>query len=300
MKVALIDGDIVAYRCGFAAEHKEYYATIDGQDLLFTSKTELNNYLKDNEWEEYEYESKLEVEPVNYVLNTVKRMIRNIAYEVGADETEIYLSDRANWRDKIATIQKYKGNRDDKRRPLHHDKVVEYMKEKLGAIVVEGLEADDMLAHRQLELQKEGHDPVICSVDKDLLQIPGKHYNFQSMKKLLVSEDTALKNKWMQVLTGDRTDNIPGLRKVGPVTAEKILADVPPQAYSNHVYIAWREAMDTERQPDWIISFDEKTGTTEYIDKDGDECTATLLDVVEEIEQLITIGVPEDGGRFET
>lgn len=301
-RIVLIDGDILAYRCGFACEHKKYYATIDGEQMLFEGKQALNDYIKEHEPEEYEWESELFVEPLNYALSTVKRMVKNIVKETKADEFELYLSDQENYRDRIATIAKYKGNRDHMRRPLHYEDIHRYMKDNLDAVIVENMEADDMLATRQLVHLKNGDDPVIASIDKDLLQIPGKHYNFQTEKKLQVSEETARKNRYIQLLTGDRTDNIPGIYGCGPAKAAKILQDVAPEAYREAVEKAWHDyfvslSEPEARRPDWFSHYDAERQRVVYMDYQGDWIhEKDLSKFVDEIDALVTVGVP-DGER---
>jgi 5'-3' exonuclease len=61
------------------------------------------------------------------------------------------------------------------------------------------------------------------TIDKDLDMIRGWHYNFVKEQLYYVTEKEAIKNFYTQILTGDRVDNIPGLKGIGPVKAKKIL-----------------------------------------------------------------------------
>ena len=56
-----------------------------------------------------------------------------------------------------------------------------------------------------------------------MLQIAGIHYNYVKKEWQEVSADEATINLYRQILVGDRSDNVPGLPKVGEVTAEKII-----------------------------------------------------------------------------
>ena len=78
-----------------------------------------------------------------------------------------------------------------------------------------GCEADDMLGCCQ------GEDTIICSIDKDLLQIPGQHYNFVKDEYTTISEYDGLRNIYKQALIGDRSDNVIGINGIGPVKAER-------------------------------------------------------------------------------
>jgi len=95
--------------------------------------------------------------------------------------------------------------------------VIEY-----NSRVTVGQEADDAIAIRATEL---GPDTIIASIDKDFLQVPCVHYNFMRDTFTRSSEFYGLKRFYSQILTGDITDNIVGLYKVGPKTAEKMLKD---------------------------------------------------------------------------
>jgi 5'-3' exonuclease len=93
------------------------------------------------------------------------------------------------------------------------------------AIPSDGREADDYIRIWAAESQKAGIDFVIASNDKDLLCIPGIHYNIKTDIVLEISEDQALRIYYEQLLQGDQTDNIPGIPGIGPVKAAKLLKD---------------------------------------------------------------------------
>lgn len=298
-RTVLVDGDILSYRVGFACEHKLYYAVIDGEDMVFESKLDLNKYVKENEPSEVEWESSLKVEPISFALSTAKHMLHNIAAAVKADNIELYVTGTGNFRENMATVLKYKGNRDDKRRPLLHSQIIDYLQKFHEAVLINGAEADDELADRSVELAAEGHEPIIASDDKDLLQIPGKHFNIRTGNKVVVSEETARKNKYIQMLVGDTTDNIPGIYGLGPVTAEKILQDVAPEAYRLAVETHWHDYLTNgNKKPEWLTHYDPDGTNVTYITWNGEEVRHIGLgDLVDEIEQLITVGVRHGRGK---
>lgn len=184
---ALIDGDIVMYKCGFAAQSKD----------------------------------KDEIDPLNYCLASVKSMILNTVDKSGASDYAVYISpsDHSNFRYAVATQKPYKGNRTGDR-PVYYDDIRTYLLKHQDAVEAVGCEADDYMGMNQTD------DTIICSIDKDMLMIPGKHYNFNKQTVTVVEELEALKTFYKQILTGDSADNIPGLNGIGPVKAGQIINEL--------------------------------------------------------------------------
>jgi 5'-3' exonuclease len=94
------------------------------------------------------------------------------------------------------------------------------MVDNWAAIVSEGEEADDLIA---IAATKYGPETIVASIDKDMLQIPCRHFNFNRGDWKEVDPFEGIKFFYTQMLTGDRADNIIGLFKIGPVKADKIL-----------------------------------------------------------------------------
>lgn len=132
-----------------------------------------------------------------------------------------YLTGRSNYRDDIAKTQTYKGHRLGVAKPKHFDLMREYMEKAWGFEMQEGQEADDAIGIEAYKL--DPRDYVICSIDKDLNNLRGWHYNFHKNEMYYVKEEEAIKNFYKQLLTGDRTDNIPGIKGIGDKKADKIL-----------------------------------------------------------------------------
>lgn len=162
-------------------------------------------------------------EPLEYKLQSVKTVLDGImANFPEATTRRAFLSGKDNYRDKIATIRIYKGNRDPHNKPVYYDEIREYLIGYQGAEVVDGMEADDALGIAQWAAKDKS--TCIVTSDKDLNCIPGWHYNWVKGETYYQTLADANKCFWTQVLTGDTTDNIQGIPKVGPKTAEKILA----------------------------------------------------------------------------
>jgi len=136
-------------------------------------------------------------------------------------EYQVYLTGSSNFRTEVAVSQPYKGSR-PARKPVHKELLREYMIDEWKAEVSNNMEADDSIAIKSTELN---HQSIICSLDKDFLQIPTKMYDYT--KKIMKEIDERSATEWLyrQALMGDRVDNIEGIRGVGPKKAEKALED---------------------------------------------------------------------------
>lgn len=111
----------------------------------------------------------------------------------------------------------YKANRKDLIAPQWLDMCRKYLIEEYNTEVCIGYEADDALGFNQTE------ETVICSIDKDLLMIPGQHYNFVKNEYREISELDGLKAFYRQMLIGDSSDNIIGVKGIGKVKAAKLI-----------------------------------------------------------------------------
>lgn len=91
---------------------------------------------------------------------------------------------------------------------------------------IEMLEADDVMG---VMATKQPDKYVIATIDKDLQQIPGRHYNWASKKRTLVGDEAADLTFYRQVITGDPTDNFKGIPGYGPKRANTLLAETPKE-----------------------------------------------------------------------
>ena len=166
-----------------------------------------------------------EEDDVWIALARADQMIQDIIADTGSTSYNVYLTGTGNFRRDISAS--YKANRPDNR-PKHWEAVREFLITQHKAIMCNGYEADDEMGVQQ---DKETMSTVICSIDKDLLQIPGRHYNFVKKLHSVVSPENGLKFLYMQSLIGDRSDNIFGVAGIGPVKAEKALAELLPEEW---------------------------------------------------------------------
>lgn len=231
-KVLYIDGDILPYRVGFACQTNEYTVTIEGESSPFMteSKREVNELVKQHGEDKVTYYTEQRLETPIQATLTMEAMIREMVQMTECKKFVTVLSGKENFRQTVATIQPYKGNRDGSEKPHHWQMLRDWLEAKPYNIVAEGEEADDVLSKALMA----GHP--IATLDKDLNNTPGVHYNF--VKKVLsyVTEEEAMFNFYQQMLVGDTIDNIPGIRGIGPAKSKKLLQDCTrPIEYENAI-----------------------------------------------------------------
>lgn len=239
-KVLLIDADPVVYRCGFAAETHSYNlvwetAASTSQHIQRFEPSEeqsagdlMKAWVKKMEDTDgftiLDKEKTVAAQPVANALEATKAQMESIISECGVKNVQTYLSRGTNYRYAIARQRPYKGNRTADK-PVHYNAIREYLSQFWGAEVVDKIEADDKLSILARREDLRGRS-IVATIDKDLDQIPGPHYNY--MKKVFydITDDEAELFFYQQCLSGDTTDNIPGCYKIGGVKAEKIVNDL--------------------------------------------------------------------------
>jgi|8_EtaG_2_1085327.scaffolds.fasta_scaffold00221_19 5'-3' exonuclease len=112
---------------------------------------------------------------------------------------------------------------------------------KKGAVEATGMEADDLVSIWAYEARENKEQYVICGIDKDLLQIPGNHYNYSKDTWQFIDDETGHYNLMLQCLTGDSTDNIMGLKGIGPKKGAKLLEGVSSASQWDKVQDLWKE-----------------------------------------------------------
>ena len=164
-------------------------------------------------------------DPLGIAIARTDEMIDRILHDTKAETFEIYMSDddTNNYRYQIDPT--YKANRKDVARPVWYKEIKDHLFEKWNAELSLGMEADDSLGINQMKAHaaNQEDDCVICSIDKDLMQIPGNHYNFVKKEWKDVSFVEGTRQLYFQLLIGDTSDNVKGVNRIGPVKAGKLL-----------------------------------------------------------------------------
>jgi len=220
----------MVYGCGFAVQKTVYdWVALLGDEYaegIATSKEDLEaTRLLFPSGTEFTYRPVAEAEPLENALALVKRQCYRIEEtlekaEFSFERLEVFLTGKGNYRDEIATIRPYKGNRLKLEKPIHYKAIRRYLRERWRAATVNGREADDEVAIQAASLNYDPDKVLIVSQDKDLRTVPGLLYNYRRNTYELITEKKALENFYKQIVTGDATDNIMGIHKSGAAAAD--------------------------------------------------------------------------------
>jgi DNA polymerase-1 len=191
-RVAVIDADIILYKACRVAEEEVNWG--DDQWVLWSD--------------------------LNKVKTIIDDQVGLIVEEMKAARSILCFSDTKNYRKEINP--EYKANRRGGRKPLCFTGALQYCKDTYENRQFSNLEADDVIGIIATT-DNLLNEYVIVSEDKDLLTIPGLHWNLKTKEIFSLSEKEADFNFYNQTLTGDTVDNYKGCPNVGKVTAEKLL-----------------------------------------------------------------------------
>lgn len=253
-RVALIDADVVAYYSSYGLD----------------------------EFEPYAVETKL------------KQRCDQIEAETQAEHFRYYLSGKNNFREDIAKLKRYKGNRYDeagnriKPQPKYLPHARAWLQTNKNAQVAQGQEADDAISIAAALLrstQGKWHS-IISTVDKDLGINPGLFHNqmYNSIEEYTEFGEIHMykggvkghgkKFFYAQLLVGDATDWIPGLPKVsdwqvetfgirrggcGPAAAFKTLNNATTEEECFYrVARSYYDYWEGKKVADWRTPEDEK------------------------------------------
>ena len=206
--LALIDGDIICYRCAAVCEDND---------------AELARWQADE-------------------------LVTRILADTGATGYKVFLSGENNFRYEI--YPEYKAHRRDKPKPKHLEFLREHLLVNHPSDMADGIEADDSLGIESYRLKSLGIPCIIASLDKDLLQLAGLHYNFVRREIREIGELEGWKNFYLQLLIGDPADNIPGCPGIGKVKAPKVLLGT---SGVSQMYMATLEAYTKANVPATIM-----------------------------------------------
>jgi 5'-3' exonuclease len=184
------------------------------------------------------------------VIEAVDDFLNSLFKAIGTTEYAGYLSNgEKSFRYQLARYKKYKGTRSSNEENGYEvwaETIINHMvKNWMFRLTPEGsfLETDDVASVVAREHMKTREDVLICSADKDLLQVPCKHFNFAKWDRGIIQATElgdlleykkgkdkkysghGFKFLMYQMIAGDQVDNIMGIKGKGPTHAYKILKD---------------------------------------------------------------------------
>jgi len=230
MTTLIVDGDVVVHMaCGDPWKEKltefEETGRYNREDLK--GITEIPEY----------YPLEEDTALLNQCWQNLLAILRDISEVTFASEMLMAIKSPVNYRDDI--YSDYKGKRNTWR---IHNPLIDIVRRKCVergfAIEAYGKEADDYIRIWAEESKFYKKPYVIASIDKDLLCIPGKHWNIKKEVFMEMSEYDAMIHYYAQLLQGDSTDNIPGLKNVGPVKALKALEGCVNERHCQEVVVS--------------------------------------------------------------
>ncbi len=302
--VLINDADSSVYAIGFMTEHKEHFLYDAKGHIVLQGKDKKKFNIEwkklDPDKTELTYDLTVDVDPVNYALSSCKKFVHNTLEFTGCSRMILLLTKGGNcFRHNLATIQKYKGNRTNKPKPVHYDAMRQYYMDNYTCMMYDKWEADDaacMALHKGSGI--DGVDYIMSSIDKDLEQQIGRHINPSKKEEgvYVLEEVECWYNFYHQMLCGDTADNIKGLKGtrkapgISKAKASKILAKAGDNitlmcqvVYDEYLirygeqpfaYVPWW--MDTEKFPD-----------NEFIGVKPDTLTGTALTMFRENADLL-------------
>jgi DNA polymerase-1 len=171
--------------------------------------------------------------PTNALFGFLKMILKTMAQANSSKVAIIFDAGKKTFRNDL--YPEYKANRDEcppelvQQMPFFRE-----LSRAIGLPVLEcpGYEADDIIATLTAKLVAQKKDVVVVSGDKDLMQLVNEHVTiWDTMKdKRYKAPDVAEKfgvgpSQVTEILalTGDTSDNIPGVDGVGPKTATQLI-----------------------------------------------------------------------------
>lgn len=214
MTIAIIDGDVLCYQA--CKPRWEKKAKI--QDGVSFVQLDDDGKRIPLEWTKEEDRVYLEESWENF-----QKDLRNLLDSVYCDEYLMAVKGPNNFRNLLYPEYKLNRHADPNKQNLFVPVLRKLAVAQDFATEAIGREADDLMRIWAEQALEANDDYIICSIDKDLKCIPGKHYLMHKKELITISKEQATRHYYEQLLKGDPTDNIPGVPRVGEVKACKIL-----------------------------------------------------------------------------
>jgi hypothetical protein len=228
-RILILDLDTPCFAAAAVAEDRSVLVTHvpTGIQKSFKTRTEFKEVLKAKQREdklsEYSYEDVQVAEPIENACHTLKSMINNYCEALDYEDIQYFISGSNNFRDSLPLPTKYKSSRTGTIRPLLLSDVKKFATAKYKATVCHGEEPDDAIIYTAYDLQRQGYEPILISIDKDSLAYSGLSIYNQDKPEQGIVKIPELGSLWiddkgkvrgngfmwygLQHLLGDKTDS---------------------------------------------------------------------------------------------
>ena len=206
---AILDGDIIAYRAAFWADQ-------EGAEWLD------------------------------------RRLIDDVKRWTPPGITDITIAISCSRKDNIRKdyLPSYKEHREGRPSPDCLSDAIAFLRDNYKTTSEPRLEADDLMG-----IAKSGFKAVCVTIDKDLQQVPGYSWkprlNLDDQETEIEYTSVSDADFWFhrQWITGDSTDNIGGIWKLGPKKAEKLLNSTHSKNHTALVLSLYETRSDKDGKP---------------------------------------------------
>lgn len=161
-----------------------------------------------------------EQEEEDIAFSRMENLMQSILYATKATDHCVFFSGGRTETFRAKINAEYKANRTQPK-PKHYQALKDFLIATYNTKQEVDQEADDGMGIEQS--QSEPDTTIICSIDKDLLQIAGNHYNFVKDTFHHITEEEGVLLFYKQLLMGDTVDNIKGVAGIGAAKAAKLL-----------------------------------------------------------------------------
>lgn len=300
----LCDFDTALVSAAAGQQQNTIVATFNanGKSKPFDNRTAFKAWLKDNpKWTSEQFtitDKRTVVGSARKAVDGLLTRMSNISESAPVNTVKFVIGGvHGNFRDSVARIQPYKGQRAEK--PLLFNDIKKLLIKEIGQYILQpqgSFESDDLAS---MYLAKEVHigedsDSAISSPDKDLKMCVGWHTdaNDWGNAATYTKEFAGFRHLMVQALTGDKVDNIQGIPKLvesvqkrfglrktsgfGLVSAEGCLkdADTQEELVSRIAYVYKETFQDGLTLPcgevlTWVEVMDENIQLLKMLDYEG-------------------------------
>lgn len=220
-KIALIDADTLVYTACLAAENK-----VELMPKNFYGDEEWLELLSNPTYDEGEHaiwESDIE-DVRQFFLDKLKKILDL----TGCQKYELHFTGGGKESFRYKLYPEYKANRKYIRRPMHLVAMKEWCCEHHNGTIHDLVEADDVVVYLK---RNNPEKYILCCVDKDVYNaVEGQHFNYYesgkyniNMKWVNTTAHDAYLWPFKQAIVGDTSDNIIGIKGLGPARVEKLM-----------------------------------------------------------------------------